>query len=49
MNGKYDGTVVDRYEAKPRTTYAVEFDDRPGAKIPPQTAIGVRAEELERL
>lgn len=44
--GKHPGTIVDFFEYLGRTTYQVRFDDAPYARTPPQTAIGVREEEL---
>lgn len=46
--GKHAGRIVDSFTYLGRTTYQVEFDPAPFAKIPPQTAIGVREEELEK-
>ena len=45
--GRYPGTIVDFFEYRGRTTYSVLFDDAYYARIPPQTAIAVREEELE--
>lgn len=47
--GKHSGTVVDVFTYRGRTTYSVLFDDACFARIPPQTAISVRAEDLEAM
>lgn len=44
--GKHAGTIVDFFEHRGRVTYSVKFDDAYFARIPPQTAIGVREEDL---
>jgi hypothetical protein len=46
---KHPVTVVDCFTHRGRTTYSVQFDDSYFARIPPQTAIGVREEELEAM
>lgn len=43
---KHPGTVVDSFTYHGRTTYSVLFDDSYYSRVPPQTAIGVREEEL---
>lgn len=44
--GRYAGVIVDFFTYRGRTSYSVLFDDAIFARIPPQTAIGVRAEDL---
>lgn len=46
MCGRYPGTVVDSFTYRGRTTYSVKFEDAYFSRIPPQTAIGVREEDL---
>ena len=46
---KHPVTVVDSFTYRGRTTYSVKFNDAYYSRIPPQTAIGVREEELGAL
>ena len=44
---RHSGTVTDRHAMFGSWTYNVTFDDVPFSRIPPQTAIGVREDEME--
>lgn len=45
--GHHPGTVMDVFTYAGRTTYSVKFDDAYYARIPPQTAVSLREEDLE--
>lgn len=47
--GAHPGTVVDVFTYAGRTTYSVRFDDAYLALLPPQTAIGLREEDLTEI
>jgi hypothetical protein len=47
--GHHPGTVTDVFTYMGRTTYSVRFDRAPYSRIPQQTAISLREEDLERL